>query len=115
MEHFTKTIIISILLITSLPSKTLVFGVVPQQSPEKLYSTWQPFITYLSKHTNIDIVFKTEKSIQEFEKNLYNNKYDLAYSNPYHYIQAHKISHHDVLVRFDKKIRGIVVTKKIAQ
>lgn len=89
MKYFIKTSFFLFLLITSLTAETLVFGIVPQQSPDKLYKTWQPFITYLSTQTNIDIVFKTEKSIQEFEKNLYNEKYDIAYSNPYHFIQAH--------------------------
>jgi len=93
-------------------SKTLVFGVVPQQSPQKMYQTWNPIAKYLSEQTGIDIIFKTERSIPQFEKELYSGKYDIAYSNPYHYTIAHEKSKHKAIVRFDKMIVGILVTKK---
>lgn len=93
-------------------SKTLVFGVVPQQSPSKMYSTWNPIVKYLSKETNLDIIFKTEKSIPEFEKKLYSGAYDIAYSNPYHFTLANKLVSHDAILRFDKMIVGILVAKK---
>lgn len=107
-----KIFIILLTLSSFLFSKTLVFGVVPQQSPQKMYKTWSPITDYLSKETGIDIVFKTEKSIPKFEKELYSGKYDIAYSNPYHYTIAHKSAKHNAIARFDKMIVGILVTKK---
>lgn len=93
-------------------SKTLVLGVVPQQSPQKLYKAWSPIVKYISEETGIDIIFKTEKSIPSFEKELYLGNYDIAYSNPYHYTLAHERVNHNAVVRFDKMIVGILVVNK---
>ena len=107
-----KKILVLIFAITSLLAKSLIFGVVPQQSPQKLYRVWSPFINYLSKEIGIKVIFKTEKSIPEFEKKLYSGYYDIAYSNPYHYTLVHKYQNHMALVRFNKKIVGILVARK---
>lgn len=112
---FKKILFISMSLVifgSSCFAETLVFGIVPQQSPNKLFRTWKPFIDYLSKSTNIEIIFRTEKSIPAFEKKLYNGEYDIAYSNPYHYTIANKTQKHMALVRFDKEIVGILVVNK---
>jgi phosphonate transport system substrate-binding protein len=108
-----KKIILLYMIFTSiLFSKTLVFGVVPQQSPHKLYKAWKPFIDYLSKDIGVKIIFKTEKSISKFEKNFYSGTYDIAYSNPYHYVLAHKLQNYNAIMRFNKKIVGILVVNK---
>lgn len=107
-----KIFFLMFLVISSLYSKTIIFGVVPQQSPQMMYKSWSPITTYLSKETGLDIVFKTEKSIPQFEKEFYSGSYDIAYSNPYHYIIAHKNAKHNAIARFDKMIVGILVTKK---
>lgn len=103
---------LSIVLSSVSMSKTLVFGIVPQQSPKKIYEAWQPFIDHLSKEIGVDIKLRTEKSIPEFEHNLYDGKYDIAYSNPYHYTKVHKKQNHSAVARFNKNIVGILVVKK---
>jgi len=105
-------IILSVLFINIILAKPLVFGVVPQQSPQKLYKAWKPFIDFIAKDIGVEIVFKTEKSIPEFEKKLYSGAYDIAYSNPYHYTIVHKKQNHNAIARFDKQIVGILVAKK---
>ncbi len=107
-----KLFIFLMVLISFSHAKSLVFGVVPQQSPQKMYKTWSPIVKYLSKETGLQITFKTENSIPKFEKELYAGKYDIAYSSPYHYILAHEKTGHDAVVRFDKMIVGILVAKK---
>jgi len=104
--------VLSVFIASSSFAKSLVFGIVPQQSPIKLFKTWKPFIDHLSKSANIDIIFRTEKSIPEFEKKLYNGEYDIAYSNPYHYTIANKKQNHKAIARFDKQIVGILVVNK---
>ena len=106
------TLLLCVLLISSVFSKSLVFGVVPQQSPKKLYKAWKPFIDHLSNKVGVKIIFKTEKSIPEFEKKLYSGEYDIAYSNPYHYTIANKMQQHTAVARFDKQIVGILIANK---
>jgi len=85
-----KLLSIFALLGTLLSAKTLVFGVVPQQSPLKLVNDWQPLINRIQNETGEKVVLKIERSIPEFERNLYGGKYDIAYVNPYHYVIAHQ-------------------------
>ncbi len=89
----------------------LILGVVPQQSPLKMFKAWKPITKYLSEKTGHEVVFKTEKSIAEFENVLYGGGYDLAYVNPYHFIIANRKQNYQAAVRAKKMIRGILVAK----
>jgi len=91
---------------------TLTFGVVPQQSPLQMIKVWKPIVEELSKKTGYKINLKIEKSIPTFEKKLYAGYYDIAYSNPYHYVLANKYQNHQAIVKFKKDIQGILVAKK---
>lgn len=91
--------------------KQYTFGVVPQQSPVKLFKKWKPFVDYLSKETGHEIILKTEKSIAQFEKVLYDGGYDFAYMNPYHYVVANRTMLYEAKIRADKMIRGILVSQ----
>jgi phosphonate transport system substrate-binding protein len=102
----------SLLLFSSLIGETLSFGVVPQQSPSVLVKKWLPIIHELSEKSGFDITFKTEKSIPEFEKKLYNGEYDIAYMNPYHFVIADKRVGFKALTRSKKMIQGIVVSNE---
>lgn len=90
----------------------IIMGIVPQQSPLKLMKVWNPIAKYLSTATGEEIVFKTEKSINKFEKVLYNGGYDFAYMNPYHYVIANKKQNYQAQVRATKNIQGILVMKE---
>lgn len=90
-------------------AKTYILGVVPQQSPLILYKKWKPVVDYLVNTTGLDIQFRTEKSIAQFEKSLYAGKYDLAYMNPYHYVIANKKQGYQSVVRRKKDIKGVLV------
>jgi len=92
-------------------AEKLTLGVVPQQSPLKMFKVWKPITKYLSEKTGHEIIFKTEKSIAEFEKTLYSGGYDLAYMNPYHFVVANRKQDYQAAVRADKMIRGILVSK----
>jgi len=92
-------------------AEKLTLGVVPQQSPLKMFKAWKPITKYLSEKTGHEIVFKTEKSIAEFERVLYGGGYDLAYVNPYHFIIANRKQDYQAAVRAKKMIRGILVAK----
>lgn len=94
-------------------AKTFVFGVVPQQSAQKLAAKWSPVFRYLSKKSGHRVVFSTAKSIPEFEKRLANGIYDFAYMNPYHFTVFNRSPGYNAFGRQrDKKIKGIVVVPK---
>ncbi len=110
MKRYTIILLAAVLWTLQAQAKELVIGVVPQQSPFKLLKVWQPVAEYLSQTTGHTIVFKTEKSIPEFERVLYNGGYDIAYMNPYHYVIAAEKEGYSAAVRADKKIVGILVS-----
>ncbi|MFT6388922.1 MAG: phosphonate transport system substrate-binding protein, partial [Cellvibrionaceae bacterium] len=60
-------------------NKNYSFGVVPQQSAERLAKLWGPVFAYVSKETGVKLQFKTAKNIPEFEKRLMAGDYDFAY------------------------------------
>ena len=109
-----KVLFVSLLLVclsTAVSAKEYTLGVVPQQSPIKLYKSWKPVTDYLSEATGLKVVLKTEKSIAEFEKVLYSGAYDLSYMNPFHYTIANQRHQYHAAVRASKMIRGILVMK----
>ena len=85
-----KKIILILMVTIYAMGADIILGVVPQQSPLKLAKKWLQVTKYLNKETGLNVIFKTEKSIPKFEKELYEGKYDIAYMNPYHFIVANK-------------------------
>ena len=98
-------------LVLSVQAKEFTLGVVPQQSPVKMFKSWKPIVDYLSEETGFKITLKTEKSIAEFEKVLYAGGYDFSYMNPFHYTLANEKQKYRAVVRAAKTIKGILVMK----
>ena len=91
----------------------LTFGIVPQQSAQKLARNWGPVCAYLSEKTGIDIRFTTAPDIPEFERRLANSQYDIAYMNPYHYtVFCRSPGYIAFAKQKDKFISGIIVVHK---
>lgn len=91
-------------------SPKISFGVVPQQSATKLAKTWVPFLAKVSEASGADLVFTTAKDIPTFEKCLNQGAYDLAYMNPYHYVEFHKAPKYQAFAhQRDAKLKGILV------
>lgn len=92
---------------------TFTFGVVPQKSALKLARSWLPVLKYLSSETGHTFRFKTAPSIPEFEKRVADGEYDMAYMNPYHYVEfSEQPGYRAFAKEQDKMIRGIVVVRK---
>ena len=93
--------------------KVFTFGVVPQQSAMVLAKKWMPILKHLEEQTGFKFIFKTTKSIPEFEKNVLNQEYDFAYMNPYHYTVFHKRAGYiAILKQGNKSIKGIMLALK---
>lgn len=96
-------------------SKVLSFGVVPQQSPSKLARAWGPILKEIGRRAGVKIVFKTAPDIPTFEQRLARGAYDIAYMNPYHYVEFHEKPGYVPLVRAPgRELRGILVVRKNA-
>ncbi|WP_425404219.1 phosphate/phosphite/phosphonate ABC transporter substrate-binding protein [Hwanghaeella sp.] len=93
--------------------KTVVFGVVPQQSASRLARVWIPLTRHLSEKLGREIEFATAKDIPTFESCLAKGAYDVAYMNPYHYVVFHDAPGYEAIARQkDKKLQGLMVTRK---
>ena len=85
----------------------------PQQSAIVLAKKWMPIFQYLTEKTGYKFVFKTTKTIPEFEKNVLAKEYDFAYMNPYHYTVFHeRAGYRAMLKQGNKQIKGIMVARK---
>lgn len=90
-----------------------VFGVVPQQSAKKLAATWGPILNHISDQIGVPVKFSTAKDIPTFEARLAQGEYDLAYMNPYHFVEyAKSPGYRALLKQVDKQIKGIIVAPK---
>lgn len=107
-----------IVLIVSLPVSQAVcaeylLGIVPQQSSTKMVRHWIPITNYIYQQSGIKIKFATAPTIPIFEKRLAEGLYDVAYMNPYQYMQYHKHPGYTAFVKArNKKIIGIIVVHK---
>lgn len=95
--------------------KVLTFGIAPQQSPSTLVRIWGPILREVGEEAGVKLVFKTAPDVSTFEKRLMKGEYDIAYMNPYHYIEAHKKQGYLPLLHArDRQLRGILVTRRDA-
>jgi len=91
---------------------TLKFGVVPQQSPTRLMSTWTPLLQRLSMACSCRIEFVTAPDTTVFETSVKNAEYDLAYMNPMHFVRTGKAAGYEAIAREGKRrLRGILVVR----
>lgn len=105
-----KKILLLALLTLTLSAQTLVLGIVPRYNLNQIRDQWQPLIDKVSKKTGIKIVLRTEKGVSQFLQAFKTGKYDLAYSNPGHYIITHKLQGYEAILSSQKMLRGMIVS-----
>lgn len=95
---------------------SMTFGVVPQQSTDKLADHWHPLLSAITEETGIQLKFATAKNIPAFEHRLANGDFYLAYMSPYHYVIFHQSSGYQALVhQTERKLKGVIVVHKDSQ
>lgn len=98
---------------TATDSRTLTFGIVPQQSASRLARMWSPLLSRLGTDLGMTIRFETTKDIPTFEACLAAGAYDLAYMNPVHYtIFSDAVGYQALAHQSDKRLRGLIVVRK---
>ncbi len=94
-------------------TRTLTFGIVPQQSAAMLVRAWSPLIHYLSQNANLDVRFATAPDIPTFEQRLAQGEYDIAYMNPYHYVVfKQQLNYRALAKESSKQLQGLIVVRK---
>ena len=111
--HQILCALITFMVNITVSAETLTLGVVPQQSASRLAQLWSPITAYIGNLVGEDIHFATAPDIPTFEKRLAEGTYDIAYMNPYHFVVFNADPGYRAIVRAkDKRIRGIMVTRK---
>lgn len=89
------------------------FGVVPQFEIRQLYRIWQPVLNYLEKETGYKFQLNGSQTIPDFENELIQGMFDIAYMNPYHLILSNKEQGYIPLIKDEaNKLYGVLVVKK---
>lgn len=98
---------------TANDTRTLTFGIVPQQSASRLARMWGPLFERLGSDLGMTIQFETTKDIPTFEACLAAGAYDLAYMNPVHYTIFSDAAGYQALAhQSEKRLRGLIVVRK---
>jgi phosphonate transport system substrate-binding protein len=90
----------------------ILFGIAPQQEPEKVREMWQPFFRYLEGEVGYRFAFETAPSIEEFQQRVLEGRYDIWWGNPLTYVQASKRLGYVAIARDTTRIAGLLVTLK---
>jgi len=105
-----KMIIILGLYCLILSAQTLSLGIVPRYNINQIRDQWLPLTEIIFKKTGVKIVLKTEAGVSQFLKAYQSGAYDLAYSNPGHYILANKLEGYTAIISSQKMLRGMIVS-----
>jgi len=91
-------------------AKVLTVGVVPQFDIPRIQAIWRPILDEMEKRTGIKFVLSGAATIPEFERDLIQGEYDLAYINPYQVVKVGERQGYQPLVRdVSQNLYGIVV------
>jgi len=91
-------------------AKVLTVGVVPQFDIPRIQAIWRPILDEMEIRTGIKFVLSGAATIPEFERDLIQGEYDLAYINPYQVVKAGERQGYQPLVRdVSQNLYGIVV------
>jgi phosphonate transport system substrate-binding protein len=95
------------------PPGGYTFAIGPTQSATELAKRWTPIMQYLSEKSGVPLQFKTAKDIPIFQQQMRKGIYDLAFINPYNYLQDHKSPGYNAFAREKEgKLYGVLVVKK---
>jgi len=93
-------------------AEPIIFGIAPQQEPEKVRAMWRPFLSYLDREVGHPFAFETAPSIEEFQKRVLEGRYDIWWGNPLTFVQASKRLGYAAIARDTTRIAGLLVTLK---
>ena len=93
-------------------SKPLVFGVFPYLPPRELEKIFAPMAADFGKVLGKEVEFVSSTSYQIFSKNLREQIYDIAFVQPFDYIEAHDKYGYLPLATRAEPLKALIVTTK---
>lgn len=106
--------LVAVLLLTALPARARewAFGIVPQQSVEKLTAAWSPLLAEVERRSGVRLRLETAPSVVEFDRHYLGEDYDFAFVNPYVYAVLDAPPRHRALAREAGLLRGVILVRR---
>jgi phosphonate transport system substrate-binding protein len=115
MKPFMLLILPLMALSSSLFAKQEIYtiGIVPQFDTRHIEKVWRPILDDVEKKTGVKFRIEGSSTIPAFEDQFLRGRFDFAYMNPYHALQAAEAHLYEPLVRdVERKLYGIIVVRK---
>jgi phosphonate transport system substrate-binding protein len=93
---------------------TLVFGVHPMHSPQRLFEVYQPLVDYLNRNLpEVRLRLEVSRDYAEFERRLANRHFHFALPNPYQTVVSWKYGYR-VFGKLgdDDNLRGVLIVRR---
>lgn len=95
-----------------LGAESLKFGVFPSMSNSRMQKVFSPLKSKLDQALDIKVTIGTAKGFEAFSEELDNEKYDLAFIQPFDYPSLHERHAYIPIARRDTPLEAIVIVKK---
>ena len=79
----------------------LRFVIVPDQDRDDLLALWQPVVKQINKATDLNLKLEIPTTMADFEHDMAQQKFDVAYANPIQYVQQQQ--HYIPIMRAKQK------------
>jgi len=97
---------------TDSQSKHYKLGIFPYLPTARILKVYTPVAENFEKTLNTPVTLRTKPSYNKFIQALSKEKYDIAFVQPYDYINAHDNYNYLPLVRRSKPLRTVIIVKK---
>lgn len=94
------------------PKKEYLIAVLPQRPAVAMHANWRPFLDKLEKESGIAFKLKLYETMGQFEDDVKRGEGDFIFTTPPQVVLAQKGKGYIPLVRGNKKIAGVLFTKK---
>lgn len=93
--------------------KPLTISIVPQLPVPTIYAKWGPFLSYVGNASGECFDLILQPTIPDFEKYLWTAAPDMAYTNPYHAVMAHRrLGYLPAIADGSELLTGILVVRQ---
>lgn len=95
--------------------KELLFGVFPMMPLNKLYEVYSPISADFSNKTGRRVILRSAPSFESFETSLFREEYDIAFIQPFDFLEAHDKHNYLPMARRDVPLRTILLVRNDSQ
>lgn len=97
----------------SASANTLRIGVFPRMAPDRMVELFRPLADWLGERLGRRVELESAPDLHAFWSRLKQGRYDLIHYNQYHYVKAHKLLDHRVILKNEElgrsTIRSVIV------